>query len=166
MRWMPVGVLQGPEHDLRGDVVREIADQGKVFPCEKPREVHLEKVSLDDPSLQRGEVSQQVFYRFGVDLGRQDMAPLFQQAFGQDTHPGAYFQHIAVGGAIHRIGYAPRDGSVGEEMLPEGFFGSYFFHRVSCFFVRPAPRTCRRGSGHSPVEAILCRLSSCRRKVR
>ena len=78
------------------------------------------------------EMGEQVFHGLAVQFHHHQVQVVaLQQVLRQHAHSGSYLQHVA--GLVLRVAaecvhYGPRDVLVREEMLPEGFFRSYF-HR-------------------------------------
>ena len=117
-------VVQDLEEDLRGDVVREIADDGEPL-REDLLQLQPQEIGLQELSLHAGEVREEVVHGFPVDLHelQVDVLPL-QQVLGQYPHAGAHFQGLA--GAVQGGDDVLRDALVGEKMLAEGLLGAYF----------------------------------------
>ena len=119
-----LAVVQDLEEDLRGDVVREIADDGEPL-REDLLQLQAQEIGLQELSLHPREVREEVVHGFPVDLHelQVDVLPL-QQVLGQYPHAGAHFQGFA--GAVQRGDDILRDALVGEKMLAEGLLGAYF----------------------------------------
>ena len=85
------------EENLRGDVVGEIADNGKLV-REQLFQLQLQEVPFHQPALHALEVREKVFHalRVNLDEPKVNVFPL-QQVLGKDAHPGAYFQNGGIG---------------------------------------------------------------------
>ena len=119
-----LAVVQDLEEDLRGDVVREIADDGEPL-REDLLQPQVQEIGLQEPSLHTREVGEQVIHRLPVDFHefQVDVFPL-QQILGQYPHAGADFQGLA--GAVQCIDDGLRNALVRKKMLAEGLLGAYF----------------------------------------
>ena len=121
-------VVQHFEKDLRGDVVRKIPDDiDAALPGVQGVEIELQEVALDD--VQRRIVHAQVIDALGVDFGHgEPVAMQGQQELGQHAHTGSHFEYP--GGVIGTqcFGYTPRNIQVGQKVLTEILFCSYFCH--------------------------------------
>ena len=105
---------------MGGDVVGEVANDGKRL-GEEGGGVEGQEIALDD--VEAGVMAVEIVYGLAVNLDGVEVESLFAiEVFGEDTHAGAYLQHVGRE-AGEGVGNAAGDGLVGEEMLPEGFLG-------------------------------------------
>lgn len=90
--------IEHSEKNLRGDVVRKIADERKGLTFEYCSEVQLQKVGGDD--AQAGicrKVSFQIRHHITVGFHRGEVATGSSEQLGEHAFSGAYFQYALIG---------------------------------------------------------------------
>ena len=141
-------VVQDLEEDLRGNVVGEIADDGKG-PREMLAQLHLEEIFLQQPALHVREMGPEVLHGFPVDLHQFEVyVAALQQILRQHAHARSDFQHRGNGAGrdfeciYDRFG----DSLVGQKMLAQGLLCPNFHFVI---FRRSGPaigNSCRKDS--------------------
>ena len=141
-------VVQDLEENLRGNVVGEVADDGKG-PLEMLGQLHLEEILLQQAALHVREMGAEVFDGFPVDLHQFEVhVAALQQILRQHAHARSDFQHRGNGTGrdfeciYDRFG----DSLIGQKMLAQGLLCPNFHFVI---FRRRGPATgnsCRKDS--------------------
>ena len=121
-------VVEHLEEYLRRDVVGVVAGEHKLAAVENAAEVHAQEILADDVVAQGGEVRVEVVHALLVYLNGLHLPPFRHEILGQHAHAGAYLQDGQCRAGVHRVGDALGDVEVGQEMLSEILFRSYFLH--------------------------------------